>query len=320
MSAIRFRAPLAATACACLFASVSYAQTPAPAKAPAKTPAKAVAATGPWARVPALPTSCFQYVATNQADPFYARLEAAKTAVSADIDKQAAINAKIEQEFIDIDPMEKAQRMQQWMMSNPQEAMAYMQAAQAAPAEVDQELVSLEQQRQSQEAEWNALLKSYIDARLQAYAPALARRKALAAKLGHKDSTAPKDLVQVSVGFAGDPSFGTAVWNEAESISAEVDQKYKALCPQWWGANGKFHAYMKQQKDWFVRERVPYLEKFDAPKLQNYAMMSTPAATYKSTAIMQAVREYLDLAWKVFSERDPVSRCELPKSCDGAYP
>jgi hypothetical protein len=315
MSAIHCRAPLVAAACACLFASVSYAQTPAAAKAPARN-----VAAGPWARVPALPTTCFQSVATNQPDPFYARLEAAKTAVSSDIDKQKAINAKIEEEFNNIDPMVKAQRMQQWMMSNPQEAMAYMRAAQAAPAQVEQELMSLEQQRQSQEAEWKALMKSYDDARVQAYAPAEARRKALSAKLGYKYSSATKDLVQPFLGFAADPSTPTADWNEAESITGVLDQKYKALCPQWWGANGKFHAYMKQQKDWFVRERIPYLEKFDAPRLQNYAMMSTPAATYGSTAVSQGVREYLDLAWKVFNERDSVFRCELPKSCDGTYP
>jgi hypothetical protein len=178
--------------------------------------------------------------------------------------------------------MEKAQRMQQWMMSNPQEAMAYMQAAQAAPAE--------------------------------------ARRKVLAGKLGYKYSSAPKDLVNPFMGFAADPSTPRVDWNEAESISSALDQKYKALCPQWWGANGKFHAYMKLQKNWFVRERIPYLEKFDAPKLQNYAMMSTPAATYRSNATLTAVHEYLDLAWKVFSQRDSASRCEVPSYCDGTYP
>ena len=300
------RAPLAAAAFACLSASAALAQTPA--------------AAGPWAKVPALPTTCFQSIATNQPDPFYARLEAAKTAIAADIDRQQAINAKIEEDFNNIDPMEKAQRMQQWMMSNPQEAMAFMQAAQAAPAEANQELESLEQQRQSQEAEWNALKKSYDDARIAAYAPAEARRKVLAGKLGYEYGSPPKDLVNPFLGFAADPSTPTADWNEAESISGLLDQKYKALCPAWWGASGKFHAYMKAQKAWFIQERIPYLEKFDAPKLQQYAMMSTPAATYKSIATQKAVSEYLDLAWKVFSERDAASRCELPKSCDGTYP
>jgi hypothetical protein len=272
------RVPLAAVALACVLASVSDAETPAP----VKSPTKAVVAAGPWAKVPALPTSCFQRAAANQPDPFYARLEAAKTAVAADIEKQSAINRKIEEEFNNIDPMEKAQRMQQWMMSNPQEAMAYMQAAQAAPAE--------------------------------------ARRKVLAGKLGYKYSSAPKDLVNPFMGFAADPSTPRVDWNEAESISSALDQKYKALCPQWWRANGKFHAYMKLQKNWFVRERIPYLEKFDAPKLQNYAMMSTPAATYRSNATLTAVHEYLDLAWKVFSQRDSASRCEVPSYCDGTYP
>ena len=114
MNAIGIRAAFVAAACACLFTPFTLAQTPA------KATAKGTAATGPWARVPAFPTGCYQNVAPNTADPFYANLEAAKAAVTADRERQVAINAQIEQEFNSIDPMEMAQRMQQWMMSNPQ--------------------------------------------------------------------------------------------------------------------------------------------------------------------------------------------------------
>ncbi len=280
----------------------------------------AAAATGPWAKVPAFTTTCFEYVAANTADPFYARLDAAKAAISADRDRQDAINAGIEEAFRNIDPMVKAQRMQQWMMANPQEAMAYMQSAQAAPAQAQQELQSLDQQRRSRAAAWAALKQSYDHARISAYAPIEARRKALAGRIGYAYSAAQKDLVEPWVNFYQDPSTSGADWNDGEAISAGFDQRYRALCPQWWGANGKFHTYLQGEKQWFMNERTLYLAKFDAPKLQQYAMMNTPAASYRSTAAQQAALEYLDLAYKVFNERDTLTRCEQPRNCDGAYP
>jgi len=320
MSAIHFRAPLAAVVFGCLFASVSDAQTPAP----AKTPTKAVATAGPWARVPAFPTGCFQNIATNQPDPFYARAEAARTAIAADITKQAAINEKIAQEFINIDPMEQAQRLQQWMMSNPQEAMAFVQAAQNAPVEGQAALQAFQQQESANEAKWTALKKSYDDARLKAYAPTEARRKAHFGKLGVTYSAAPKDLLEplaLVYHLYGENTVGSnADWAEGESINGAYDGAYKALCPQWWGANGKFPAYLKGQKDWFIKVRVPYLESDIAPRLQQYAIMNTPAATYRSTEPQKAALEYLALVEKVLNERDSVSRCVRPNNCDGIFP
>ena len=48
--------------------------------------------------------------------------------------------------------------------------------------------------------------------------------------------------------------------------------------------------------------------------------MNTPAASYRSTAELQGVTEYLDLVWKVFSERDSKPRCTEARHCDGDYP
>jgi hypothetical protein len=292
MSAIHFRAPLAAAAFACLFASFVMAQTPA--KPAAKAPAKSAVASGPWARVPALSTLCYQYTG-EIADPIYAKLEAARTAVSADLEKQNVINAKIAENYQNIDPMEKAQRMQQWMMSNPQEAMAMMQAQQAGAAQATTDLQAAVQQQEAKEAPWNALVKGYEDARIAAYAPLEPRRNALDAE-------------------------DRADFPEIEALNAEYDRAYQSICPQWWGASGKFQAYLKQEKDRLINERVPELEKRDAPKLQQYAIMSTPAATYRSTAQLQAVSEYLETLSKVYNLRESKARCSRPQDCDGAYP
>jgi len=306
MSAIHVRAPLA-VACACLSVSHAIGQTPA-------------AGTGPWTKVPALPTVCYQNVDANTADPFYAKLEAAKAAVAADRDRQAALNAQIEKDFNDIDPMEKARRMQQWMMTNPQQAMAFAQAAQGAPAAAQADIATLQQQTKAPQEAWNAVRNGYDDARIAAYAPIEARRKALAASIGYAYSSERKDLVNPNTNFFQDSSTPAAAWGEGEKIKKAYDQAYQALCPQWWGANGKVQAFMKQQKAWFISDRIPFLTKGDGLLLQQYAMMSTPAATWRSMAEFKAVEEYLDLAWKVYSDRDSQARCSTPRDCDGAYP
>jgi hypothetical protein len=246
-------------------------------------------------------------------EPFIGKLEAAKAAITADREQQEAINLKVEQEFQSIDPMEMASRMQQWMMSNPEEAMKFMQGQQAMAEQVTEDVTTLQERSQSREAEWNALVKRYEDARIQAYGPAQARLDAVRGK-----ATKRQDLLHPS--FMGDPGDSQAVWVEGEAANAAADKAYQALCPQWWGANGQFHAFLKQQKAWFINERIPELARVDAPKIQQYAIMNTPAASYRSTAELVGVAEYLDLVGKVFALRDGKPRCTATHTCDGAYP
>jgi hypothetical protein len=77
MSAVHFRAPLVWVTCACLSASFAEAEPPA--------------AAGRWAKVPPLSELCYQSVNAQQQDPFFARLEAAKTAVQADRERIEAV-------------------------------------------------------------------------------------------------------------------------------------------------------------------------------------------------------------------------------------
>ena len=317
MSAIHFRALLVAATVACLSISSASAQTPA--KAPAKAAARAAAPPGPWAKVPAFTTLCYQSTGSTN-DPFYAQLETAQAALQADMEKQQETNAKIEEDFNNIDPMEMASRMQQWMMSNPQEAAKYMQAAQANAADVQADVQSLAQQNEAREAQFNALVKGFDDARIQAFAPIEPRRKALAAKLGYAYSADRKALADAYRNFYGDPSTSKADWAEGESIKSAIDRAYKGICPQWWGANGKAQTYLKSRKDWYTSVRIPQLERVDAPRLQQYAIMSTPAASYRSTAAHKAVGEYLVEVRKVYDVRDVTARCPEARECDGAYP
>lgn len=299
MSSILIRAPLAAAVLVCLFvSSPSFAQS---------------TAGGPWAKVPPLSTLCYGFVGENH-EPFFGKLEAAKASIQAERDKQDAINAKIEEDFRNIDPMEMASRMQQWMMDNPEEATKFLQGQQAMGDMAPQEIAALQEETQAREAEWKALVKRYEDTRIQAYGPVRARLDALR---GTK-TTDRKELLYPW--FSGDTGTSHVALAKGELINADADKAYQSLCPQWWGANGQFHAYLKKEREWFVKQRIPQLEKADAPRLQQYAIMNTPAASYRSTAELQGVAEYLDLVRKVFSERDGKPRCTLARYCDGAYP
>jgi hypothetical protein len=243
---------------ACLCAPAALAQTK-----PATKPPQA--ATGPWAKVPALPTACYQ-------DAFRDKLVAAQSAVQVDQARQEAVNAKIKAAYSNIEPMEMATRMQQWMMENPQEAMAQMQAAQTVGQELPGLLEADGARKQALDAERDALFKRYETALAAAYAPADAQQGDAANRL-------------------------------------KRDQLYEAFCPQWWGAAGPIHAFVKKYRAWLVQEHIPYLEKFESQAAQTYAFMNTPAASFRSTATQASVIEYMQYIDGIFQRRIIAPNC-----------
>ena len=165
MNALFIRAPLTAAAFASLLGSATtLAQAPA---------------ASPFAKLPALPTTCYA-----EGDTFSDKVAAATEATQADIDRQKAVNQQIEEEFNNIDPMVKAQKMQQWMMSNPQEAMKWAQAQQQIGAEAQTVGPELNAAAMQFESEKKALVAGYESALKQSTAPADARVEAMNAKLG----------------------------------------------------------------------------------------------------------------------------------------
>lgn len=247
---------LAALLGACLCAPAALAQTkPAP------------AAAGPWAKVPALPTACYQ-------DAFHEKLYAAQEAVNADLAKQQVINSKIKEAYQSIDPMEMATRMQQWMMANPEEAMAFMQATQSVGQDLPGLLEAEGAKRQALDAERDALFKRYETALAVAYAPANAQQ-------------------------------------EDADTRLQRDQLYQAFCPQWWGAAGPIHTFVKKYRTWLIQEHIPFLDKYDAQNAQTFAIMNTPAASYKSTSTLTTVSEYIQYIDPIFQRR--ISQPNCPK-------
>lgn len=259
------------------------------------------ASTDAWAKVPTLPSACY-----SGADPSVAKLEAAKTAVQTDKDRQSAVNEKIRAEYDSIDPMEKSARMQQWMMSNPQEAMKYMQNQQTIGNAAQTTALSSSAKKMALDEEKQDLVRSYASALKQAYAPAMARWNALTKKLGMSES-------DPGLSESGTPDWAYA---EQDAIKRLKDQEYQAVCPQWWGATGKIPAYLKRYKDYLTTDRIPNQVKVDEIVAQTYAMMNTPAASWRSTATHDAVIDYLGIAQSLFDQRDVEPRCTAQKCRD----
>jgi len=260
------------------------------------------AATGPFAKVPALPTVCYA-----ETDPFIDKLDAAREAMQAEWYKQNDVNAKIEEDLQNIDPMEMASRMQQWMMSNPQEAMKYAQAAQATGEESQTAVPELNAAEMKFDTEQKDLVARYKAALEQTHAPAEARMAALVKKLE----------------AAGECGFGDTecampdwAWVEYDVIQKQRDAAYQASCPQWWGATGQVHGYLKRYRDWLVTKYIPAWKANDDARLTQYAIMNTPAASWKSTIPYQSADKYMRVTRELFINRETGPNCNA-KGCRG---
>jgi hypothetical protein len=259
------------------------------------TALQAEPATGdPWARVPPLSTAC--YYADDPAD---AKLAVANEALKTDHERQRAVNARIEAEDRDVDPWEQAQRIQEAMMKDPQNAMKYMQSVQSMTDSMQTEYPEVLEKEQQMQTESEALMKRYEEVLKQAYGPGIARWGALKRKLGiPADSPHP--------GEAGVPDWA---WTEWDAILREWDRAYVANCAQWWADGGQAQAFMKRYKDWLVQERIPHYETIDQQKAETFAMMGKDVAQYRSEAAFIGVEDYIKLAQGLWSHRMEMPRC-----------
>ena len=253
------------------------------------------AGASPWAKAPALTTTCFY-----GADPFPAKLDAALAAVKAGRDNQLAVNQKIEEEYKSIDPMEMANRMQQWMMSNPQEATKYLQGIQAVGEDFNARMPEISAAQQRFRDEEAALIKRYKAALDTAYAPGYARFTALKQKLG-------VDPAYPSVKDPGTPDWAMV---EENVIMRDLDKAYAATCPQWWGAAGPVHAWLKTYRDWITNTYIPFNDRLSSQNAQTYAIMGTPSAAWKAVSDYDGVIMYLEAVGRVFMERREKPRCD----------
>jgi hypothetical protein len=278
-----FRGPLLAAALAALVLSTAPGAQPA---------------TGPWAKVPAFPTTCYL-----KDDPVYAKLEPALASVDADSSRQSKINEDIAEKQKNVDPMELMARMQQKMMEDPQNAKKYIEQMQSLGQQINAETAPAMDKEAQMKTESEAVYKRFQAALEVAHGPGNARWTALKKKYGlPADHPASR-----GVGELGVPDW---VWAEWHGILIEWDRAYRATCPAFYGAGGQAHQFMQRYKTYLVQERIPYEEKFDEANVANYEMYGTPAASYRSMATFNAVHDYIGMAQKVFGNRNYEPRCQ----------
>lgn len=266
--------------------------------------APAARASDPWAAVPAWPTACY-----SSQDKFPDQVNTARATVASERSRQDETNKSVAPSGAPEDPMAMAQRMQEAMMKDPQHAMAQMQAMGAAdPAATQQRAMDSHQKYQTVKAADKNFMAQYQAARKAMLEPASTRMHALAKR-------ANLQLVHTE---AGDfwPEWA---YKEAGGIMQEADRAYVPFCAQWFGTGGKVTAYLKQRKDYLVKERIPDILR-DDPTVSAQQLMGHNAEGYRPIATFDVVDDYLVLANGLFELRTATaSSCSSYMKCDDQF-
>jgi hypothetical protein len=244
----------------------------------------------PWKKVPAAPASCFRD------DDYDARLIAVSQELIADRKRQEELNAKLMERFNAIDPMERARRMQQWMMKDPQAAAKMIEASanlgtEAGTTQVDVAAVAarLDKSLVAQQAALNAA----IDQVLQ---PVRVKEAALI-----------KTKTKL-VGEAQVPAFTTpAAYAEYVAVIGEENAAAEKACAAFFGPKGSMHAWLNEYRTEVVDKQAAFAAASDAATMQQVAIIETPDSRYQSVSAIEAARTFL-------SQLDKVSHLRRPKA------
>ncbi len=252
----------------------------------AANPAFGQAAQGDdWKFVPPLVTTCFSD------DGFSETLNAAQDAIQAEIAKQEEINAAAKEKFDNMDPMEMAQRMQEFLMKDPQAAMKMLQAEQAAGAAAASAVTEGNEDVQRLDAELESLKASYGAALEEAVQPVHARQDELI------------EAKTVPVGEVQEPMFVNAADHEQYvQLIAEENAAIEKACAPFFGANGTFPQWLESWRTDVVEKMIIAGEDTDILVMQ-MAAMDLPGGGYRSTTPLQQVGNYVRKIGDVYGVR-----------------
>lgn len=228
-----------------------------------------------WSLVPAFATSCFAE------DDFSDKVDAARTAIEAEKEKQTRINVAAKEKYDNMDMGEKAQRMQAFMMKDPQAAMKMMQGEQTAGTSAQARITEASESSARLDAELERLQGAFRASSEQARKPVIARRDALI-----KAKT-------VLLGEAAIPAFTTAA-DHAQYVQliAEENTAHERACAPYFGPDGSFHK-------WASSYRTEVVDKLagggagDAVMIMQMQAMDLPGGNYKDTTPLQQTNEFL---------------------------
>ena len=235
--------------------------------------ASAVAqAVDPWKKVPSIPTSCFSDNAYDRS------VIDAGQAMIADKDQQDALNRKLREQFDAMDMTEKARRMQDWMMKNPQAASAMLEAASSGNAVQTAEEVNAESERLDKELE--TLKKNFDVAVDRAVQPVDARINALIQSRARQ--------LSVDAVFTTDADYAAYV-----ALIDERNAAYAKACAPFFGPGGSIARWLEEFRSKVSSKSIALEESGDAAMKQQLAIMGSSTGGYQSTSRHDVVREYL---------------------------
>lgn len=250
---------------------------------PTALPAQATA-TDPWTKVPAAPTTYF-------GDLAFSRRLLDLAAELQDLQRQQEeINTSITVEYQKLGPMEIVNRMNAFMMKDPQKAAKMMEAQQATATQLDPAAIDAAKRERNTEFErLHAAFKADMEAAAKPYQAAREeiRKTGTVLVLGGADW-----------GFktkAAENAYNEQIDKENADISARS--------AAWFGPSGKFTAWLASYRSTVIDPMAKGEEGIDALKVAQFAMMETPAGAFRSTAQIKAAREYVQTMERVYGLR-----------------
>jgi len=228
--------------------------------------------TDAWSRVPAVPSTCYWTDGANE------KLTKAKEAVNTEIGRQQEINTGIQQRVNQVDPMVKQQRMQSFLMKNPQQAQQVIMAWNASGSDIQGTMGGQDYRKDAEFKELVDQFKAAIDV-------ALAPTQASIAKLWDTKSK------QAEGGrYLPDP----ADQAKYKSLVGQLNTEYEKVCGAWFGSTGKFTGWFRNHKAYLSTEVIPKEEKLDKSREEmNTLMLDAKPEGYRSTAAMEEVLDYV---------------------------
>ena len=246
-------------------------------------PAQATAA-DPWRKVPAAPTTYFRDLDFSQ------RLHTLAVELQDQRRQQEEINTRITAEYQKLGPMEIVNRMNAFMMKDPQKAMKMMEAQQATATQLDP--VAIDAAKRERNAEFEQLRAAFQTEMEAAAKPYQAQREEI-----KKTGTV---LVLAGADWAFKTKAAETAFNEQiDKENADISARSAA----WFGPSGKFTAWLASYRSTVIDPMARGEEGIDGLKVAQFAMMETPAGAFRSTAQIQAAREYLQAMERVYDLR-----------------
>ena len=235
--------------------------------------ASSAVAQGAWARVPPLPTACY-----TKGETFYDDNVKAQAELEAAINTQRDLNDGLTLKLKELDLTTQQSRMMAFMTKDPAAAAKYAEDAASFGTRQRDAQARLAEKRQAVEEKLKGIQARYVS------------------------DAAP--LTPLYKAFQDAADNGSDVGRaRIQALATAYDTAYEKLCARWWAVTSPYVTYLGELKRMLMEVAVPYGDDFTRWQKTQLDIMGIPSSGFKSTAEMQAVKEYLEAARKVYQHR-----------------